>query len=458
MLRYLTSNNFFCIFCKFNNHLQNSIISTERSAVVLYQQLKNVDMKNLVLIFTLTIGLITSAQSAPKPTIAVANPNVEGLSLTPTLAAKLIQLELIKLEKFSVYDEFDMAEIIDSDSSFSKSCYGISCLSDMGKKLNVDYIISGSFNGLGNKIAISLKWIDIKSGTLYKSMVREFDNQTTEVQRMVEILLKEMNGIEVDKLLSDRLKFKNELITSNDVGRVNNSGPRIGYAAMVGNFEEFARRPASQGGLDIFPGLSMIGYQVEKQYVGTENFSALVEGIFNVSGLEQGQFIPSFTLLNGFRFGKAGWEFAFGPGFGLKRVSQGFFDKNGLFGKGNGAYFSERDWRIYTDNNFRTDSDSIYYDDNNNYIAPTPEVVAGDRGVENVEPYGYKTELDSRGDFKINTTFLFAFGRTFQAGALNIPVNLFYSSSKGGGLAGLSVGFNVITNKTRINNGNDPFN
>ncbi len=29
----------------------------------------------------------------------------------------------------------------------------------------------------------------------------------------------------------------------------------------------------------------MIGYQFKGQYVGTENFSALIEGIVNVSGM-----------------------------------------------------------------------------------------------------------------------------------------------------------------------------
>jgi hypothetical protein len=49
--------------------------------------------------------------------------------------------------------------------------------------------------------------------------------------------------------------------------------------------------------------------------------------------------------------------------------------------------------------------------------------------------------------------FLMAFGRTFKAGALNIPVNIFYSSRKGGGIAGVNVGFNVTKNKTTINTG-----
>ncbi|MGB0915417.1 MAG: hypothetical protein ACPGVI_05055, partial [Crocinitomicaceae bacterium] len=52
---------------------------------------------------------------------------------------------------------------------------------------------------------------------------------------------------------------------------------------------------------------------------------------------------------------------------------------------------------------------------------------------------------------KLSTSFLFAVGRTFRAGALNIPVNVFYSSKKGGGLVGLSVGFNVQKSKKKIN-------
>ena len=402
-------------------------------------------MKKLICFISIITSITLSAQDNIKKSIAVANPHVQGLDITSEVAAKLLQLELIKLDKYSVYDEFDMAEVIREDEAFTSSCHGIGCLTKMGRALNVDYIVSGSFDGLGNKIAISLKCIDIKTGTLYKSMVREFDNQEFEVQRMIEILLKEMNGVEVDSELKDRLKFKNELITSNNLGKINNSGPRIGYAFLTGSLSDFATRPENQGGLDIFPGVSMIGYQVEKQYVGTENFSALLEGIFNVSGLEQGSFIPSISILNGFRFGKAGWEIAFGPGFGIKRTSTGFFDAENKFGKGENYYFRERDWRDYANENFRNnDADSTYYNDAGVFTNPSPSEASG-------LDYGYTTNLDKKGDFKITTTWLFAFGRTFRAGALNIPVNLFYSSSKGGGMTGMSIGFNVQKQKRNIN-------
>jgi hypothetical protein len=212
---------------------------------------------------------------------------------------------------------------------------------------------------------------------------------------------------------------------------------------MTGSFYEFANRPESQGGMDIFPAVSMIGYQIEGQYVGTENFSALVEGIINFSGLEQGQLIPTISLLNGFRFGKAGWEFAFGPGFGLTRESNGFFDTEGTFGDKN-DYFSSNDWNEFRDREFNNIAAYPEHFDNGVYVAPE---------LEDLNP-GYNLEgkfMDKRGRTKISTQFIFAVGRTFKAGALNIPVNVFYSSKKGGGTAGVSVGFNVMKSKKSIN-------
>jgi hypothetical protein len=62
------------------------------------------------------------------------------------------------------------------------------------------------------------------------------------------------------------------------------------------------------------------------------------------------------------------------------------------------------------------------------------------------------SNYDTRGKKSINTSFVFAFGRTFRAGSLNIPVNIFYSSQKGGGYTGVNIGFNVQKSKKTINN------
>jgi len=397
--------------------------------------MKTKKLHSALLFVAILFGINTSYLAQNNATIAVANPNVNTLTVRPEAAAKMMRLELIKINKYKVYDEFDMNEVIKANEEYKTGCYGQSCLTKLGNELKVDYVMSGSLDGLGNKIVVTIKIIDVKNQALYKSSVREFDNQETEIQRMIEIVLADMHGITVDKVITDRLAFKNEVITSNNIGKINNSGPRIGFAYLTGSVNEFATREMKYGGLGIQPFTSMIGYQIEGQYVGTENFSALVEGIINVSGLEQGQFVPSISLLNGFRFGKANWEFAFGPRFGISSTSQGFFDTENEYSS-DGRYFSESDWNAYVIENNNDPSNPVLDPNNPGF------------------DYGFEKNFDRRGEKSLATTFLIAFGRTFQAGALNIPVNLFYSSQRGGGYVGINMGFNVQKSKQPINKNN----
>ena len=65
--------------------------------------------------------------------------------------------------------------------------------------------------------------------------------------------------------------------------------------------------------------------------------------------------------------------------------------------------------------------------------------------------YVYGTHLDARGSYKLSANCLMGVGRTFKAGSLNIPVNIYYSSSRAGGMAGVSVGFNVTKSNKAIN-------
>ena len=107
--------------------------------------------KSLLLLLLIAFSMGSFAQG--NSTIAVANPNVDGLYATPDMCAKMIRLELSKLNKYSVYDVFDMQEIYDQDESY-RTCLSKTCLVEFGNKLEVDYMITGSYDLLGNKIAI----------------------------------------------------------------------------------------------------------------------------------------------------------------------------------------------------------------------------------------------------------------------------------------------------------------
>lgn len=402
-------------------------------------------MKNLTTLRIIAIVLLNLSsfavfgQSSEPKTIAVTQPVVTAMETQAITAEKMLRIELAKLDQYYVYDAFDMAEAIAQNEEFKTNCQSKSCLTKLGKELGVDYAVSGTFDKLGNKIVIHLKLVDIAKEAVVKTVMLEFDDQELELQRMTQCAVRKLHGLDVEKSLTDRLYFRDEPATLNNVGRIKNSGPRIGYAVMTGDLMEFATRSETQGGMDIFPAVSMIGYQFEKQYIGTENFSALFEFIPNISGLEQGKFIPTLSFLNGFRFGKAGWEIAFGPGIGLKQTTKGFFDTEGIFGK-EGNYMSEADWNDYSNRTYANDST---YAPNGWYEQPSP--------TQFNEGYNFdKSYADKRGKIQLTTNFLFAVGRTFRAGSLNIPVNVFYSAKSGGGIVGINVGFNVIKAKTSV--------
>ncbi|UKN00717.1 hypothetical protein K6119_13350 [Paracrocinitomix mangrovi] len=370
--------------------------------------------KLLALILFSLLNTTIFAQS-----IAIGKINTYKVYADPSMASKLVRLEFIKLEKYSVLDEFDMLEI-DNVEQFD-DCFAKDCLLDFGQLLSVDFIVSGSIDKISDKIVVTLKMLDVKQKSIIKTATKEFEDNEVELQRMIGIVIKNMHDVENDPELVKRLEFKNEVITSTNYDRVRNSGPRIGMAYAYGSLNEFMTRSENRGGLDIVPMLSVIGYQFEVQYVGTEKFSALFEFLPMFLGLEQGQFVPSLAVMNGFRFGRAGWEFAFGPSFGLTKESYGFFDKQAVFGDAN-LYWTEKD------------------------------LFAEGYASDAYEEYGYKMEpfQDVRGDVKFSTRWIMAFGRTFSSGSLNIPVNVFHSSQKGGAMVGVSVGFNITKSKKKI--------
>jgi hypothetical protein len=188
-----------------------------------------------------------------------------------------------------------------------------------------------------------------------------------------------------------------------DVKRLNHSGVRMGVVHILGDNGDILKRPAGQGGYDASATLFQFGYQFETQYLNQGRVQGLFEFIPTITGLEQGLFLPSLTVLHGLRDNKTGLEFAFGPTFGVSKVAKGYFD--------------DEVWKL------RTEWDQ-----------------------EGSNPNPIVTRLDSRGNVTLNAGFLFGVGFSFKSGDLNIPVNLFTVMQKKSFRVGISFGFNAKGN------------
>jgi hypothetical protein len=363
-------------------------------------------------------------------TAAVVSVYTQGVKISPEMAESLLRIELTKSEKFNVFDKLDMLEILNEQQIDVSNCFGKNCLLNIGKIANVDKMITGSIENLGKKIVMTVKILDVKSGKYDKIAIEEFINLETELQIMMQITLNKGLGIENDPDMLNNFVYYN-LPPEAPITYAKNNGPRMGAALVTGDMSDILQADLADGGWDLpFPVLTQLGYQLEGAYLSAGNFQALIEGMVLLTGVEQGMFNPSFTFINGFRNSKSGWEFGFGPTFRFSKSAWGYYnaDQNwNAIGPSKNSYYQNEP-------NFLTTQNNGAFDSNGYSIG-----VFDDTG----EPFNIVRRMDSRGPVAFSPAFVFAIGKTFKSGYLNIPVNLFLSSSKSGQFVGLSMGFNI---------------
>jgi hypothetical protein len=266
-------------------------------------------------------------------------------------------------------------------------------------------MLTGSAELLGEHVVITFRLIDVGTESVERSQVMQFLNLRNQVQLMIELTLRQMFALPVDPNLLSKLTKPNDYensINVPNVARLNLSGPRMGMTVFSG---EAARRfgaSRSEGGLEAKPVMFQFGYQFETTYLNQGGLQALFEFIPIVTGLDQGQVLPSISILHGVRSNRRGFEFAFGPILYVTKEAEGFYT--------DGRWTRLTDWQKANPNQ-------------------TPA-------------FATEFRFDNRGEPKLSSSFVFACGKSFKSGKLNIPVNAFFIPAKGGHRFGLSVGFN----------------
>jgi len=346
-----------------------------------------------------TIHCINQAQAQTKAAVLNIYTNLPGY--TSVTMGNLYRIQLTKNTSMSVIDRWDMNTLI-TEKKINAECNNTQCLTEIGQVIGADRMITGSVEAFSNNtIMITVRMINVDSAKAVKTIVTDYIYNPAEIVAMIDLSMKELMGFSVDQNLKTKLTDKNAFASARNVrsGRLNASGPRIGLTVLTGDQADIMRQPQQLGGYDGYPAMFQFGYQWEAQYLNEGSFQALFEFIPLITGLDQGLFIPSFTMMNGLRNNRSGWEFAFGPTIVLSKKAEG--------------YFSEGNWHLKSEW-----TDSI----------PNPNFII--------------TRTDSRGDVQFTSGFVFAFGKTFKSGNLNIPVNMYVIPSKEGIRFGASFGYN----------------
>lgn len=348
------------------------------------------------------------AKNTTKSSITVLNIDTKSLNLDPNQMGNMVRIELEKLDTFEVMDRYDVSYVVEKNKLNINNCYGKICLLEVGSIINSDKMFTGNVELIGETVIVNFRLIDVKTGTIEKARVDEYLNLPKELQSMVKISIHKMFNKEVDEPLVTYLTKKNafESSTSNpNKSSINLSGPRSGFAYFTGDAGARLQAPKSEGGYNSYPLMFQFGYQFEVQYLNEGNYQALFEFLPTITGFNQNVFIPSVTVMNGFRNNKHGWEVAFGPTFALVNKANGYYDAEQ-------AWHLENEW---------TDSTAT-------------------------NPFKIEKRVDSRGSYELQAGFIIAVGKTFKSGKLNIPVNIYIVPNKDGIRMGASFGFNAKRN------------
>lgn len=346
-----------------------------------------------------------------KERIAVLSIAVKGLTLDSEQAANVARTELDKLNKYEVMDKYDVEYALQKagEKIPNADCYSKMCLLEVGKKIKADKMMTGIVELLGEKIVITLKLLDIGTSNVEQTQVLEFLDLRPQVTQMIGFTVKKMYAQTIDQeiftKLTKKFEFANTVNTPYEE-RLSLNGPRMGFTYFTGTASQILQAKPQFGGFDAYPLMFQFGYQFEVQYLNQGSFQALFEFIPLITGLDQGKFLPSISVLNGLRNNRNGWEFAFGPIIYLTNKADGYYDKEGV-------------WNV------------------------------GALPTNNPNKYYLEKRFDSRGTPTIETSFVFAMGKSFKSGNLNIPVNLFVIPNKSGTRVGISMGFNGKGRGTR---------
>lgn len=358
--------------------------------------------KTLITLAMVIAGIINTAAAK---SIAVLSLDNRCLTVDKSLVTLLTRTEISKIPGIEMLDRYEMEEQLAKGNFKDSVCFSKTCLVSAGKILGVQSMFTGTLENYLGKILITFREIDVNANAISKSASYEYLDNAANIKQIISASVRRFYGQAVSeeelKNLTDPTYLPGGKNNPNTI-TMSTGGPRFGMTYFTGNAADWVTRPKSEGGLDGYPVMFQFGYQFEKQYLNEGNLQGLIEFLPMITGADQGRFSPSFTLLNGFRSQRSGWEFAFGPSLTWAPISKGYYNNSGAFIRTN-----------------TIDSSGTPLTD----------------------------RLDTRGTITPVPSFLVAVGKTFKSGRLNMPINCWVRPSKNNLQFGLSWGFNMVKRK-----------
>lgn len=286
-------------------------------------KLKFIKMKNLIiktwipiLVICFLFNVKSKAQSVPSvaPSIAVLDFDCKSVDGCGTYLASITRTEISEWNSYNLLINYDVDYLAEKAGINAKDCHTTNCIIEYGKAANSDFVLSANLENYNDYIIYSMRLTDVNGAKVASYKTKKFIDNLDNLEQMT---------LQMVRLVFDRQTDDHEIsvlekgetyyvdIPKRSTGQLALAGPRIGVAY----FESL--QVARDAGRGVNPLTTIIGYQFEKMYLNRGDYQMLFEMIPMIVGLEQGMFIPSFSLLHGVRNNKTGLEIGVGPNVSL---------------------------------------------------------------------------------------------------------------------------------------------
>lgn len=128
----------------------------------------------LVLISSVNILMGQSTSSRPTMAVADIDANETYPGSNQRSLSEIARLEMERIEAYELMDRYDMSYISQKDDVNISGCFSKICLTEIGKQLKVDYVLTGSVITVGKNIYTTFKVLNVKTGIIEKSKSNEF--------------------------------------------------------------------------------------------------------------------------------------------------------------------------------------------------------------------------------------------------------------------------------------------
>ena len=133
-------------------------------------------MKKLILLAAVALASFATQAQAPKESVAILDFDTRSYPVDVQQVIQKATIEMMRINAYEVIDKYDIEYIAKRDNVALKGCFSKICLEDIGKRLKCDYILTGSYDLLADKVALTIRMFEVKSGSFVNSTSRIYLN------------------------------------------------------------------------------------------------------------------------------------------------------------------------------------------------------------------------------------------------------------------------------------------